>query len=168
MNKTKTIYICKDKKTEFVYSLKQNISKLSYVAEEFFSKLFDKNDKLSKIKDYYKENTFNDNDELKKIFFNEKEINENLTIDEAKLKNNSILFLFKENENMLIIFEEDEVERKFTIMCKPYELISTLIERYRNESNNFNKNTRFFYNDFYLDESLLAIHLQYGATIKVL
>ena len=72
LNETKTIYICKDKKTEFVSSLKRKLSNLSYVAEEFFSKLFDKNDKLSKIKDYYKENTFNDNNELKKFFLTKK------------------------------------------------------------------------------------------------
>ena len=148
--------------------MKQKLSNLSYVAEEFFSKLFDKNDKLSKIKDYYKENTFNDNDESKKIFFNEKEINENLTIDEAELKDDSILFLISENEPGCVIFEEGNgYRRKFTIMYKTYELISTLIERYRNKSNNFNKNIRFFYNALDLNESLFVNHLKFGGRIQV-
>ena len=85
------------------------------------------------------------------------------------MKDDSILFLISENEPPgCVIFEEGNgYKRKFTIMYKTYELISTLIERYRNKSNNFNKNIRFIHNGETLKESLTAYNFINGGKIIV-
>ena len=147
------IYIC-DKKTEFLTFLNKRILDLPYVCEELISKLFDKNDKISKIIKYFKEHSYHYNNQ-KKFYFNEKEINENLTIEEVGLKKHSIIIICQDNIYLNMFFIEAG-GKKYTVQYKPFELISTLIERYRDKSKNFGENIQFIQHGGYVNPTLIS------------
>ena len=150
------IYFCKKEKYSFILSIKNKLADLSYFADEFFSKLFDKNDKLYKLIEYCKQSCKQNNnynfDESNKFYLKDKKINMNLTFEEAGLKNDSIIYVWKDSEFWNIIFQHPS-GNAFTILAKPYELISTLIEKCRNKMNNYDKNIDFLYNTKSLDRN---------------
>jgi hypothetical protein len=161
-----TVYVYKNRKAEFVSSLKKKLSKLSFITDEFFSKLFDKQDKISKIIEYFKRSSYNYN-ESNKYYLNRKEINENLTIEEAGIKSDTKIIVCDDNNDYNQVFFKDNYGRTFPINYKPFELMSELFERYRNKSNNFNKNTRFIYNAQFLNDNSTAEFLKSPAIIRV-
>ena len=130
-----TIYVRKKKKSAVISSLKNELSDLSYVSDEFFSKLFGKEDKIYKIIKYCKESE-SSYDEINDLYVNGKKININLTIEEAGLKNNSLIIVWKDNYLENVSFQEFSGKR-YNINYKPFEFVTTLIERYRKKSNNY-------------------------------
>ncbi len=167
------IYFCKKEKYSFILSIKIKLADLSYFADKFFSKLFGKNDKLYKLIEYCKQSckqNFNYNfDESNKFYIKGKEINMNLTFEEAGLKNDSIIYVWKDSEFWNVSFHLSN-GIKFWIQTKPYELISTLIEKCRNKINNYDKNITFLYNANNLDinETVAGFGLMDNSIITVI
>ena len=77
----------------------------------------------------------------------------NLNFEEVGLKNNSNIYVWKDSEFWNILFG-DFNGKTTIILAKPYELISTLIEKYRNKINNSDKNLNFLFNGNSLNRNL--------------
>ena len=96
--------------------------------------------------------------EISKCVFNSKKLNENITIEEAGLKHRSeIIIYIKYPLNYKYIrfqsINNDNMNNNqyIQIECLRTEIISSLLDRYRYKTDNFNKQITFTYNSKELD-----------------
>ena len=153
------IFISKDSKNQLVNSIKNQLPSNTNIAENFFSKLFDKDNYISSIinysQNYFK--NFNINYEKEVVFkclFNRKEIKENLKINEIGLKDNSKILVLDALKIYNIIFKNLNNLSSIAIIGKEYEIFASIVEKFRIQKNIINKNIKFIYNALIIDWSL--------------
>ena len=104
------------------------------------------------IKKFLDTSGFNPSD-IKNFVYNNKNINQNLTVEEAGLKNGSeIIVSLKNNSNKYIniIFENGNERR--VIKCLKNEKFSSVYERFKGITSTQNKYIRFSFNFIEIDE----------------
>ena len=158
------IFISKDSKNKLVNSIKSKLPSNTNIAENFFSKLFDKDNYISSIINYcqnYYENTFICyEEEAIKYFFNGKEIKENLKINEIGLKDNSKILVLDALKKYNLFFKDKyKYYSVITIICNQYEIFSSVIEKFRIKTNIISKNIKFTYQLKTIDWSLTLYEL---------
>ena len=106
-----------------------------------------KNDLISTLIEKYR-NLSNIHDKSYKFIFKNKELDENLSVEESGIMNNSNIIV---SEQICILFRSNLSKNLITIYCRKDEMISTLIERYRNITQ-VRYNLTFIYNAEELNE----------------
>ena len=128
----------------FSFENKNSLDSLKEVTIQCNSK-----EKVSKLIQMYKTKINNFNDDMNFIY-KARPLNPGLTLEEADIKDNSnILVILKNSNKINIIFshKDNDFLENIEVQCKYNEKISDLIEKYMNETNDFDENKNFYFKE---------------------
>ena len=123
---------------------------------------FNEKEKVSEIIEFYLSNSGLNRSSIKNFIFNGNELNENLTIEEAGLINNSKIFVKIKNINLNYINvcfkcsdnNYSDNDNSINIECLKKEKIKSILNRYKYRTNNLNSHVKFTINSTLINDIL--------------